>query len=101
MPTPCWRHSRKRATFKNAVVSVPTLSAEVKTQQASNEDIIKSRRRLLDFISFFLGGRMGLGAACGALASLCACVDARKVEIATLRAIGFGGLPVATAMRAG
>jgi putative ABC transport system permease protein len=37
---------------------------------------------------------MGLGAACGALASLYASVDARKVEIATLRAIGFGAVPV-------
>ena len=82
------------AAFKNAVVSDPTLKADVKTQRESSEDIIKSRRKLLDFISFFLGGLMGLGAACGALASLYASVDARKVEIATLRAIGFGGLPV-------
>jgi putative ABC transport system permease protein len=82
------------ATFKNAVISDPTLTADVKTQAEAAEDIIKSRRKLLDFISFFLGGLMGLGAACGALASLYASVDARKVEIATLRAIGFGGLPV-------
>jgi putative ABC transport system permease protein len=82
------------ASFKSAVVNDPTLKADVKTQRESSEDIIKSRRKLLDFISFFLGGLMGLGAACGALASLYASVDARKVEIATLRAIGFGGLPV-------
>ena len=82
------------ATFKNAVINDPTLTAEVKTQVEASEDIIKSRRQLLDFISFFLGGLMGLGAACGALASLYASVDARKVEIATLRAIGFGGVPV-------
>jgi putative ABC transport system permease protein len=81
-------------TFKNAVVSDPTLKADVKTQVEAAEDIIKSRRKLLDFISFFLGGLMGLGATCGALASLYASVDARKVEIATLRAIGFAGLPV-------
>jgi len=88
------------ATFKNAVVSDPTLTAEVKTQVEASEDIIKSRRKLLDFISFFLGGLMGLGAACGALASLYASVDARKVEIATLRAIGFGGLPVVSSVLA-
>ena len=88
------------ATFKNAVTSDPTLSAEVKTQEESNEDIIKSRRRLLDFISYFLGGLMGLGAACGALASLYAAVDARKVEIATLRAIGFSGMPVVVSVLA-
>ncbi len=88
------------ATFKSAVVNDPTLKADVKTQQESSEDIIKSRRKLLDFISFFLGGLMGLGAACGALASLYASVDARKVEIATLRAIGFGGLPVVASVLA-
>ena len=88
------------AAFKNAVVSDPTLTAEVKTQRESSEDIIKSRRKLLDFISFFLGGLMGLGAACGALASLYASVDARMVEIATLRAIGFGGLPVVSSVLA-
>ena len=88
------------AAFKNAVVSDPTLKADVKTQRESSEDIIKSRRKLLDFISFFLGGLMGLGAACGALASLYASVDARKVEIATLRAIGFGGLPVVSSVLA-
>jgi putative ABC transport system permease protein len=88
------------ATFKNAVVNDPTLTAEVKTQVEASEDIIKSRRKLLDFISFFLGGLMGLGAACGALASLYASVDARRVEIATLRAIGFGGLPVVSSVLA-
>jgi putative ABC transport system permease protein len=86
------------AAFKNAVVSDPTLTAEVKTQSEAAEDIIKSRRKLFDFISYFLGGLMGLGAACGALASLYASVDARKVEIATLRAIGFGGLPVVSSV---
>jgi len=80
--------------FKEAVTSDPTLMAQVKTEAEDNEDIIKSRRQLLDFVSYFLGGLMALGAACGALASLYAAVDARKVEIATLRAIGFSASPV-------
>jgi putative ABC transport system permease protein len=82
------------ATFKNAVTSDPALMADVKTLQEDNESIIKSRRQLLDFVSYFLGALMGLGAACGALASLYAAVDARKVEIATLRAIGFRPAPI-------
>jgi putative ABC transport system permease protein len=49
---------------------------------------------LLDFISYFVGGIMAIGAICGALASLYAAVDARRREIATLRAIGFGSGPV-------
>ncbi len=86
--------------FKNVVTSDPTLMADVKTQAESNEAILKSRRQLFDFISYFLGGLMALGAACGALASLYASVDARKVEIATLRAIGFGGVPVVVSVLA-
>jgi putative ABC transport system permease protein len=88
------------AAFKNAVTGDPTLMADVKTQADSNEAILKSRRQLLDFISYFLGGLMALGAACGALASLYASVDARKVEIATLRAIGFRGMPVVVSVLA-
>ncbi len=87
-------------TFKKAVASDPTLMVDVRTQAEDNEAIIKSRRKLLDFVSYFLGGLMGLGAACGALASLYAAVDARKVEIATLRAIGFGSTPVVVSVLA-
>jgi putative ABC transport system permease protein len=88
------------ATFKRAVTSDPTLMANVKTLAEDNEDLIKPRRKLLDFVSYFLGGLMGLGAACGALASLYAAVDARKVEIATLRAIGFSAIPVVVSVLA-
>jgi putative ABC transport system permease protein len=88
------------ATFKQAVTSDPTLMAHVMTLAESNENLIKPRRKLLDFVSYFLGGLMGLGAACGALASLYATVDARKVEIATLRAIGFSAMPVVVSVLA-
>jgi putative ABC transport system permease protein len=88
------------AKFRSAITSDPTLAAIVKTQAESNEDVIRSRRRLLDFISYFLGSLMGLGAACGALASLYASVDARTIEIATLRAIGFGSMPVVASVLA-
>ncbi len=68
--------------------------AEVKTQAEANQDILRPQRQLFDFISYFIGGLMALGAVCGALASLYATVDARRVEIATLRAIGFSSTPV-------
>src|SRR6185437_10381388 len=81
-------------TFKFAVMGELTLMVVEIAQAGAAEDIIKPVRRLLDFISYFLGGLMALGAACGALASLYASVDARKVEIATLRALGFRSAPV-------
>src|SRR6516225_6460940 len=90
-----WLESPKQfATFKQAVTGDPTLMVDVKTQAESNEAILRPQRQLLDFISYFIGGLMGLGAVCGALASLYAAVDARRVEIATLRAIGFRSMPV-------
>lgn len=82
------------ATLKKAITSDPTLSADLKTEAEANESVIRQGRGVLDFVSYFIGGLMALGATCGALASLYAAVDARTVEIATLRAIGFGPTPV-------
>ena len=87
-------------TFKNAVTSDPTLSADVQTDQESSETVIKGLRNVLDFISYFIASLMGLGAVCGALGSLYTAVDSRTREIATLRAIGFGAVPVVTSVLA-
>jgi putative ABC transport system permease protein len=81
-------------TFKNAVAADPTLNVTVQTDQEADEAVIKGQRSLLDFVSYFIGTLMGIGAACAALSSLYAAVDARTREIATLRAIGFGSVPV-------
>jgi putative ABC transport system permease protein len=43
---------------------------------------------------------MAIGALCGALNSLYASVSARSIEIATLRAIGFGPAPVVVSVMA-
>ncbi|HXS28584.1 MAG TPA: ABC transporter permease [Steroidobacteraceae bacterium] len=82
------------AAFRQAVMGDPTLMADVKRQADAAYDIVKPQRKLLDFVSYFIGVLMALGATCGALASLYAAVDARKVEIATLRAIGFRAMPI-------
>ncbi len=82
------------AKFKQSVTSNPTLTVDVKTEAESRQDTVKGLKGLLDFISYFVGGLMAIGAACGALSSLYAAVDARRREIATLRAIGFGSGPV-------
>jgi putative ABC transport system permease protein len=87
-------------TFKNAVTSDPTLSADVQTDDEANEAVIKGLRGVLDFISYFIASLMGLGAACGALSSLYTAVDSRTREIATLRAIGFGSASVVTSVLA-
>jgi putative ABC transport system permease protein len=82
------------SVLSQALSSDPTLKAKVLTSSEANEAVIKGLRNILDFVSYFIGGLMGLGAVCGALSSLYAAVAARKVEIATLRAIGFGAGPI-------
>jgi putative ABC transport system permease protein len=80
--------------FKKAVADDPTLDAQAKTEAVASQDLFKGLKGVLDFVSYFVGGIMALGAICGALASLYAAVDARRREIATLRAIGFSSGPV-------
>lgn len=80
--------------LKQAVTSDPGLKAQVLTESEANETVIKSLRNVLDFVSYFIGGLMAIGAVCAALNSLYAAVAARTREIATLRAIGFGRGPI-------
>ena len=55
-----------------------------------SQDAFKQLNGLLDFVSYFVGTIMALGATLGAVNSLYSIVDARRRELATLRAIGFG-----------
>jgi putative ABC transport system permease protein len=80
--------------FRHAVTTDPSLTVDVQTEAQNRLDTVKQLKGLLDFISYFVGGLMAIGALCGALSSLYAAVDARRREIATLRAIGFSSGPV-------
>jgi putative ABC transport system permease protein len=82
------------AKFKKAVADDPTLDARAETEAEASQELFTALKGILDFVSYFVGGIMALGAVCGALASLYAAVDARRREIATLRAIGFSSGPV-------
>jgi putative ABC transport system permease protein len=80
--------------FKRAVLADPSLKVDVFTEAENRETTFKGLRGLLDFVSYFIGTLMAMGAVCAALSSLYASVDARGREIATLRALGFGANPV-------
>ncbi len=77
--------------FKAYLASNPTANVDVKTIAQNFADNFGQLNRLLDFIAYFVGTVMASGAVFGALNSLYASVDSRRREIATLRAIGFGG----------
>lgn len=82
------------AKFKDALTSDPSVALDVRTQAQSMKDNFGQLSALLDFVAYFVGTVMASGAIFGALNSLYASVDARRREIATLRAIGFNSGPI-------
>ena len=77
--------------FRDALMSNPQLKVQVKRLTDYYRGQMGSLLTLFDFVGYFVGGLMGIGAICGAVTTLYAAVDARAREIATLRAIGFSG----------
>ena len=78
------------AAFNRALEANPALKLEAKPARAQVEADMQQYTGLLNFVSYFIGAIMGIGATFGAVNSLYSIVDARRRELATLRAIGFG-----------
>jgi len=81
-------------TLKHAIAADPTLHVAAYRESTYAADQSRALNAVLRFIGYFIGGMMAGGALFGALNSLYASVSSRSVEIATLRAIGFGSSPV-------
>ncbi|HEV2227479.1 MAG TPA: ABC transporter permease [Steroidobacteraceae bacterium] len=77
-------------TFNRALEGNPSLKLEAKPEREQSEADMKQFNGLLNFVSYFIGSIMAIGATFGAVNSLYSIVDARRRELATLRAIGFG-----------
>ncbi len=80
--------------FKDALTSDPRLKVKVVRQ---SDYLIEQSTMLTGFIQgigFFVAGLMAIGAVFGALNTMYSAVAGRTREIATLRALGFGPLPV-------
>lgn len=82
------------ATVREALQADPTLHLEVKREREEAEGDFRQLNALLNFVAYFVGSIMAVGATLGAVNSLYAMVDSRRRELATLRAIGFRGLPI-------
>ena len=78
------------AAFNRALEANPALKLEAKPARKQAEADMKQFNGLLNFVSYFIGSIMAIGATFGAVNSLYSIVDARRRELATLRAIGFG-----------
>jgi putative ABC transport system permease protein len=77
-------------TFRDALTTNPSLSVNVMTEPQFYEQAANSFRTLFDVITYVVGGIMSAGALLAALNTMYSAVSTRSVEIATLRAIGFG-----------
>jgi putative ABC transport system permease protein len=75
--------------FKRALAANPAIAVDVKSRAQLNEQTFGATNRLLDYIAYSVGGVMALGAIFGAVNALYASIDARRRELATLRAMGF------------
>jgi putative ABC transport system permease protein len=84
--------------FARAVKANPTLRLEAQPERAMMEENMKQFTALLNFVSLFVGTIMALGATLGAVNSLYSIVDARRRELATLRAIGFAPAAILTSV---
>lgn len=80
--------------FKTALTTNPTLSVDVKREPEYYASLSERLATVLDFVAYFVGTIMAIGALFGALNTMYSAVSARSLEIATLRAIGFGSLAV-------
>jgi len=82
------------ATLKAAVAAEPRLTLDVLIEQDYFSGQTKNFRQTIGFLAGVVTIIMALGAVFAALNSMYAAVATRSKEIATLRALGFGGFPV-------
>lgn len=77
-----------------AIKANPLMKVDARHEAQIVADSSRQLIGILDFVSYFVGTIMALAATMGAVNSLYAMVDQRRRDIATLRALGFNGLPI-------
>jgi putative ABC transport system permease protein len=86
------------AAFKQSLESDPALSVAVQRETDYFRQQSQRLATILSIIAYLVGGIMAIGALFGALNSMYSTLSVRTVEIATLRAIGFGGSSVVASL---
>lgn len=81
-------------TFKDALTTDPRLSVMVEreTDYLAGQSVVL--QTLITSVGFVIAGLMAIGAVFGAVNTMYTAVASRTREIATLRALGFGSLPI-------
>jgi len=81
-------------TLDAALADDPRIEADVRSERAYYADQAEPLSQFIRMVGYPLTFLMGIGAVFGALNSMYASVSVRGKEIATLRALGFGPIPV-------
>ena len=81
-------------SFKAALMADPRLNVKVMRETDYYAEQSTMLYNLITGLGSLVAGLMGIGAVFGALNTMYSAVSARTREIATLRALGFGGSPV-------
>lgn len=81
-------------TLKDALTKDPRVRVDVKSERAFYADQQKLMSTMIKYVGWTLAIMMGIAALFAALNTLYNAVANRVREIATLRALGFGGFPV-------
>ncbi|QDH71181.1 ABC transporter permease [Marilutibacter alkalisoli] len=84
--------------FKAAMAADPRLKLDVLTTKNYYSKQSEGLTKLIKALGTIIGAIMAIGAVFGALNTMYAAVAGRAREIATMRAIGFRGLPVVVAV---
>jgi putative ABC transport system permease protein len=80
--------------FKDALTTDPRLKVDVEREPDYYAEQSKQLTHLINIVGNTVAIIMAIGAMFGALNTMYSAVDARGLEIATLRAIGFGAAPI-------
>ena len=90
------RSPREVTAFKDAVGASSKSLLLARSEPDYLETASESVNRVLRLVGYSIGSIMALGALFSALNSMYSAVSVRRVEMATLRALGFSSLAVAT-----
>jgi putative ABC transport system permease protein len=84
--------------FQSTLADHPELALRTLTEKAFAQNQVGRLTGVLNFVAYFVGGVMAIGVIFGSVTTLFSSVDARAREIATLRAVGFGAVPIMTSV---
>ncbi len=85
------------AALSNALKSNSSLHLKAQHEAEIFEQDNQQLNGILNFVSYFVGSIMALAATIGAANSLYAIVESRRRDLAILRAVGFGSVPIVAA----